>query len=212
MPTRCPRPRPSIPGSAAVSVAAAPTTLTRRIRSQASQSKCRAEPSSPRPALPGPRPGGRLTPGPSAVPPVHPRPPPARPGGPGRRAHPPGARVPPAAAPAASSPAVPAAPPPRPRHPIGVPHFRNLWIGLTISTLGDQFYLVALPWLVLQLTGSSLALGTVLMTAPVPRAALMLGGGAGIDRFSARRVVMATASRRALLVGSGAALVWLGVI
>jgi Major Facilitator Superfamily len=117
-----------------------------------------------------------------------------------------------ASEPAASSPAAPAAPPPRPRHPIGLPHFRNLWIGLTISTLGDQFYLVALPWLVLQLTGSSLALGTMLMTAAVPRAALMLVGGAMIDRFSARRVVMATAATRALLVGAVAALVWLGVI
>ena len=33
---------------------------------------------------------------------------------------------------------------------------------------GDQFYLVALPWLVLQLTGSSLALGAILMLAAVP--------------------------------------------
>src|SRR5258708_27432209 len=120
--------------------------------------------------------------------------------------------MPSASEPAASSPAAAAAPPPQLGHPIGLPHFRNLWIGLTISTLGDQFYLVALPWLVLQLTGSSLALGTMLMTAPVPRAALMLVGGAVMHRCSALRVVMPTASRRALLVGSGAALVWLGVI
>lgn len=80
----------------------------------------------------------------------------------------------------------PAAPPPA--HPLRLPHFRNLWIGSGISLLGDQFYLVALPWLVLQLTGSTVALGTVLMTTAVPRAALMLVGGAVIDRFSARRV------------------------
>jgi len=103
-------------------------------------------------------------------------------------------------------------PPPRPRHPIALPHFRNLWVGATISLLGDQFYLVALPWLVLQLTGSSLALGTILMTAAIPRAALMLVGGAVIDRFSARRVIMATATTRALLVGTVAALIWLGAI
>lgn len=114
--------------------------------------------------------------------------------------------------PAASPPAAPTEPPPDPGHPIRLPHFRNLWIGVTISVLGDQFYLVALPWLVLQLTGSSLALGTMLMTAAIPRAALMLVGGAMIDRFSARRVVMATATTRALLVGAVAALIWLGVI
>jgi MFS family permease len=99
-----------------------------------------------------------------------------------------------------------------PRHPLTVPHFRNLWLGATISQLGDQFYLVALPWLALQLTGSSLALGAILMTAAIPRAALMLVGGAVIDRFSARRVLMTTAAVRTVLVGAVAALSWLGLI
>src|SRR3954468_15218990 len=98
------------------------------------------------------------------------------------------------------------------RHPLRLPHFRNLWIGVTISLLGDQFYLVALPWLALQLTRSSVALGTILMTAAIPRAVLMLVGGAVTDRFSARRVLMATAAARPLLVGGVAVLVWLGLI
>src|SRR5258708_8839931 len=120
--------------------------------------------------------------------------------------------MPSASEPAASAPAAAAAPPPQLGHPIGLPHFRNLWIGLTISTLGDQFYLVALPWLVLQLTGSGLALGTILMTAAVPRAALLLVGGAVIDRFSARRVVVFTATHRRPAVGALALLIWQGVI
>jgi MFS family permease len=103
-------------------------------------------------------------------------------------------------------------PPAARRHPLALPHFRNLWLGGSISLLGDQFYLVALPWLVLQLTGSSLALGTMLMAAGVPRAALMLVGGAVIDRFSARRVLMTTATVRAVLVGTVAALLWLHVV
>ena len=97
-------------------------------------------------------------------------------------------------------------------HPLAIPHFRNLWLGSAVSVFGDQFYLVALPWLVLQLTGSSLALGAILMTAAVPRAALMLAGGALTDRFSPRRVLMATATARTLLVGAVAALVWLKII
>src|SRR5579872_6396945 len=104
------------------------------------------------------------------------------------------------------------APAPPPRHPLAVPHFRNLWIGVSISLLGDQFYLVALPWLVLQLTRSSVALGTLLMVAGIPRAALMLVGGAVIDRFSARRVVMLTATLRAVFVGTVAALLWFDAI
>jgi MFS family permease len=98
------------------------------------------------------------------------------------------------------------------RHPLALPHVRNLWLGTTVSLLGDQFYLVALPWLVLQLTGSGLALGTVLMTTAVPRAVLMLAGGAVTDRLSARRVLIASALARMLLVGAVAALIWLGVI
>jgi MFS family permease len=98
------------------------------------------------------------------------------------------------------------------RHPLTLPYFRNLWIGSTISLLGDQFYLVALPWLVLQLTRSSVALGTILMTAAIPRAALMLVGGAVIDRFSPRRVLMTTAAVRAVLVGTVALLIWRDLI
>lgn len=112
-------------------------------------------------------------------------------------------------------PAIDAGPQPiaaTPSHPLAIPHFRNLWMGSAVSMFGDQFYLVALPWLVLQLTGSSLALGAILMTASVPRAVLMLAGGAISDRFSPRRVLMTTASARALLVGTVALLVWLKVI
>jgi hypothetical protein len=87
-----------------------------------------------------------------------------------------------------------------------------LWLGSTISLLGDQFYLVALPWLVLQLTGSSLALGTILMAAAIPRTALMLVGGAVTDRVSPRRVLIATAAIRTVLVGTVAALLWFKVV
>jgi MFS family permease len=86
--------------------------------------------------------------------------------------------------------------------------FRIVWIGETVSMLGDQFYLVALPWLALSLTGSSLALGLVLMAAAIPRAGLMLVGGALSDRYDPRRVMMASSAVRAILVGVLAALVW----
>jgi len=98
---------------------------------------------------------------------------------------------------AAPNPAAPLRP-----HPLRQPWFRRLWIGRTISLLGDQCYFVALPWLVLQLTGSALAMGTVLMAAAVPRVVLMLLGGAISDRVSARRVMMAAAAARALLVAA----------
>jgi len=93
-------------------------------------------------------------------------------------------------------------------HPLRLPAFRRLWAGSAISLAGDQFYLVALPWVVLQLTGSAVAMGTILMTAAIPRAVLMLMGGALTDRLSARRILMATATARAMVVGAVGALLW----
>ncbi|HEX3580209.1 MAG TPA: MFS transporter [Thermoanaerobaculia bacterium] len=100
----------------------------------------------------------------------------------------------------------------RPRSVFANAHFRNLWIGGGISGLGDQFYLIALPWLVLQLTGSNLAVGTVLMCAAIPRAVLMLGGGAVSDRIAPRRIMLTTASTRTIFVGAVGVLVWLHVV
>jgi MFS family permease len=82
------------------------------------------------------------------------------------------------------------------RHPMAAVmasrNFRLLWIGQGTSLLGDQFYLIAMPWLVLQRTGDPLALGTVLALAGLPRAIFMLVGGAVTDRFSPRTVMLAS--------------------
>lgn len=88
--------------------------------------------------------------------------------------------------------------------------FRLLWAGEAISVLGDQFYMIALPWLVLQLTGDALAMGTVLATAGIPRALFMLLGGAITDRFSPRTVMLGSNMVRMLLVSLLALLVLLG--
>ena len=95
----------------------------------------------------------------------------------------------------------------KPASPLGVHNFRLLWIGEGISLLGDQFYLIALPWLVLQLTGSALALGTILALASIPRAVFMLVGGAFVDRYSPRSVMMASNFARLVLVALMSALV-----
>lgn len=85
--------------------------------------------------------------------------------------------------------------------------FRLVWLGETASVLGDQFHYVALAWLTLQLTESGLALGTVLMTAAIPRALLMLVGGAVTDRFTSRDVMLVTNLARGVLMTIVAALV-----
>src|SRR5258707_6195091 len=95
----------------------------------------------------------------------------------------------------------------KPASPLSVRNFRLLWIGEGISLLGDQFYLIALPWLVLQLTGSALALGTILALASIPRAVFMLVGGGFVDRYSPRSVMFASNFARLVLVGLLSALV-----
>jgi MFS family permease len=94
------------------------------------------------------------------------------------------------------------------RHPLFNRDFRYLWIGNTVSGCGDQFFLVALPWLVLELTGSGAVLGGIMMVEAIPRAALMLIGGAVTDRVSPRKIMILTAACRTLLVAALAALIW----
>jgi MFS family permease len=101
---------------------------------------------------------------------------------------------------------------PAPAHPLRERNFRLLFVGSGISLLGDQFYFVALPWLVLQQTGSAIAMGTVMTAGAIPRAVLMLMGGAVSDRMSPRRIMMMTAWARAMLVAVIGVLIWLHLL
>jgi MFS family permease len=91
-------------------------------------------------------------------------------------------------------------------------NFRLLWIGQGTSLLGDQFFMIALPWLVLKLTNNPLALGTVLAMIGVPRAIFMLIGGALTDRFSPRLIMLASDVLRLLLTSLLAVLILVGWI
>jgi MFS family permease len=93
-----------------------------------------------------------------------------------------------------------------PTHVLRIRKFRMFWIGESISLLGDQFYMIALPWLALTLTGNALAVGTVFATAGIPRALFMLVDGALTDRFTPRRLMMNSNIARMILTGLLAAL------
>jgi len=94
-----------------------------------------------------------------------------------------------------SAPAI-TAPAPAIEHPLRNLNYRLWLIGGTISLFGDQFYLVALPWLILQQTGSAVAMGSVMMAGSIPRAVLMLLGGI-ICWWPGRKRVSATVVRPA---------------
>lgn len=102
--------------------------------------------------------------------------------------------------------------PRRLRRTLAVRDFRLLLGGATTSLLGDQFALIATPWLVLQLTGDPLALGLVLALEGIPRAAFMLVGGAVTDRLAPRRVMLLADILRGALVTAMAAVVLSGAV
>ncbi|HEY0165402.1 MAG TPA: MFS transporter [Jatrophihabitans sp.] len=84
-------------------------------------------------------------------------------------------------------------------------------LGLGFSEFGDEIWFVALAYTAAQLGSPGLA-GLVLAAATVPRAVLMLLGGALTDRFDARRLMIgADIGRVLVLVGALAMLAAGGV-
>jgi MFS family permease len=102
---------------------------------------------------------------------------------------------------------------PAPRAPLFAdPNVRWLMGGSFITLLGDQFTLIALPWLVLRMTGDTVALGVVLALIGVPRALFILVGGAFVDRYSPKRVLMLTKYVNTVLLAALAAGVYWGAL
>ncbi len=94
--------------------------------------------------------------------------------------------------------------------PLRVRDFRLLFSGQMISTLGDMFYAVALPWLMLSSGHTPQELGIVLAAYGVPRVGALLLGGMLSDAWKPRRVMLLADTARALLTGILAALVVTG--
>jgi MFS family permease len=78
--------------------------------------------------------------------------------------------------------------------------------------VGSQFTSVALAWVGYQVTGSGLALGSILVIGGIPRLLLMLLGGAVTDRTSPWRVMVVVNLGFGLTSGCLAALALLGLV
>jgi MFS family permease len=89
-------------------------------------------------------------------------------------------------------------------------NFTWMMSGGAMSALGDQFTLIALPWLVLKLTGDAVALGLAVALMGIPRAILILFGGALVDRHSPKRILMLTKHINTMLLAALAVLVYSG--
>ncbi|MDQ6714407.1 MAG: MFS transporter, partial [Candidatus Dormibacteraeota bacterium] len=80
--------------------------------------------------------------------------------------------------------------------------FLRFWAGSSISTLGNQVTILALPWLVLQLTQSPFQLGLVAALEFVPFLLFGLVVGVYADRWDRRRIVLVADLVRFLLLAT----------
>ncbi|MBV9133869.1 MAG: MFS transporter, partial [Chloroflexi bacterium] len=80
--------------------------------------------------------------------------------------------------------------------------FQRLWLGLSISYIGDQFTIIALLWFVLQLTGSGAAVGLVILCFDLP--AVVTGALVGrlLDRYQPRLIMGFDNLARAALIAA----------
>ncbi|MGE5690687.1 MAG: MFS transporter [Pseudomonadota bacterium] len=80
--------------------------------------------------------------------------------------------------------------------------FRLLWLGQTLSLIGNGAFVVALGWKTVQFTGSSTSLAVVLMANATAMLATLLVGGALADRYPRRALMILSDLARFGIVGA----------
>lgn len=75
-----------------------------------------------------------------------------------------------------------------------------VWIGQSISGLGDGIFYIALAWQVLLMTHSGTAMGIVLVASAIPRLVFMLIGGVTADRLPRRMILLWSDGGRGVVV------------
>ena len=92
------------------------------------------------------------------------------------------------------------------------PGFGRLWSGRLISLFGDTFTLIALPWFVLQVTGSGMATAGILLTLQLPTILTSMVIGSLIDHFQPRTIMAIDNGLRTFIIGLIPILYWFGLL
>ena len=79
-------------------------------------------------------------------------------------------------------------------------NFMLLWLGHLISHAGDAIYMIALPWLMLELTGSKSLTSFVATSAYLPAVFFGLIAGVIVDRYDRKKIMIFSDIIRAILV------------
>jgi MFS family permease len=92
------------------------------------------------------------------------------------------------------------------------PQFSLLLFGLLLSKLGTSIYMLSLPWLAYDLTGSSLILGSVFAVEMLPYILLMPFGGVLIDKMSRKKIMIVSDVLRCIVLLSVPVLFGVGLL
>lgn len=81
-------------------------------------------------------------------------------------------------------------------------NFMIIWIAQFISKIGNEFHSIALMWYIMQLTGSTIQMGTSLIFSELPM--IILGAFAGViaDRYDRKKIIIICDFLSGLLVAA----------
>lgn len=96
--------------------------------------------------------------------------------------------------------------------PLRIRDFRLLWIGLTVSLIGDGLYIVAIAWQAYELSNVPTAFSLVSVAWSLPMVLFLLIGGVISDRFERRLVLIASDVIRGVAIAAMGLLALAGVM
>src|SRR5436190_18104338 len=76
--------------------------------------------------------------------------------------------------------------------PLAVPPYRRLWLSRAVTVVGSQLTVVAVPFQIYEITGSSAYVGVAGVVGLVPLVLSALWGGAVADAVDRRRMLLVT--------------------
>jgi MFS family permease len=89
---------------------------------------------------------------------------------------------------------------PKPKSPLSIPNFRNLFIGQTISQIGDGLTNLAVLIVINNLTGSTVAVATMTIAIALPQLVFGLLAGVFVDRWGRKRTMIISDILRGIMI------------
>jgi MFS family permease len=79
-------------------------------------------------------------------------------------------------------------------------NFMFYFSGYLLSILGDAVFTLSVSWMIVQITGSGILMGSYLMAMGIPRTLLMIFGGVIVDRSNPRLIMIGSDCMRAAVL------------